>query len=62
MGGEEDVSGYGTTLPAAHLFPLPLPVPRTIPQANAVSERNPLLARARRNKKPVLIAALSRDL
>jgi hypothetical protein len=44
MGGGDEVSGNGTTLPAAHLFPLPLPAPRTIPQANAVSERNLLLS------------------
>ena len=32
MGGEESVAGNGTTFPAAHLFPLPLSTPCTIPQ------------------------------
>ena len=31
MGGGDGVTGNGATLPAAHLFPLPLPEARTIP-------------------------------
>jgi hypothetical protein len=52
MGGEDAVSGNGATPPAAHLFPLPPPAAHTIPQANAVSERNLRLARERFNNNP----------